>query len=546
MIENTDSQEIECLTPVALRRLLAGAGEIAVLDVRHEGFFTRSHLLQAVSAPLTRLELTIDRLVPRLATPIVVVDEAEEIAAQAQRKLRALGYSEVRILQGGTRGWVAAGHVAFSGMNVPGKAFGELVEHELGTPAIDPLALKKKLDDGEDVVVLDSRTFREFREFSIPGAISCPTAELVYRFHELVKSPQTLVVVNCAGRTRSIIGAQTLINAGVPNRVVSLRNSTMGWLFEGLPLANGKATFAPVPSGEALAQARERAGTMARHAGVPGITREEYARMQDEAAERTLYTFDVRTPEEYLAGHLPGARSAEGGQLVQAMDEYVGTKNARIVLVDHDGVRAQVVGSWLRQLGRSEVFVLDARGELQLEAGAEPVRVRRERPMEVRWIGADELQRSLAAEKAVVIDIESSLAFGDGHVPGARFATRDRLADVVRTVDRDLEVVITSADGLLAGLTAEDLCRAGRSARALAGGTRTWSALGFPLDKAQEEFRPDEDIWYGPYSYPPELLHQHFRAYIDWELALVQGAQRDGDTGLKPRNLSLGPTDLAA
>src|SRR5690349_12845820 len=130
MIENTDSQEIECLTPVALRRLLAGAGEIAVLDVRHGGFFTRSHLLQAVSAPLTRLELTIDRLVPRLATPIVVVDEAEEIAAQAQRKLRALGYSEVRILQGGTRGWVAAGHVAFSGMNVPGKAFGELVEHE--------------------------------------------------------------------------------------------------------------------------------------------------------------------------------------------------------------------------------------------------------------------------------------------------------------------------------------------------------------------------------------------------------------------------------
>jgi len=533
------------LTPAALCELLAGTGEIAVLDVRHEGIFSRSHLLQAVSAPLTRLEVVIDRLVPRLATPIVVVDEAEEIAASAQRKLRALGYSDVRVLQGGTRGWVAAGHVAFSGWNVPGKTFGELVEHELGTPAIDPLALKKKLDDGEDVVILDSRTFREFREFSIPGAISCPTAELVYRFHEQVKSPQTLVVVNCAGRTRSIIGAQTLINAGVPNRVVSLRNSTMGWLLEGLVLANGNAAFAPAPSAQALAEARERAATMARNAGVPGITREEYARMQGEAAERTLYTFDVRTPEEYQAGHLPCARSAEGGQLVQAMDEYVGTRHARIVLVDHDGVRAQVVGSWLRQLGRSEVFLLDARGELQLEAGAEPVHVRREWPIEVRWIGADELQRSLAACKVVVIDIDNSLAFRDGHVPGARFATRDQVADVLRSVDVELEVVITSSDGVLAGLAAEDLCRAGRSARALLGGTRSWSALGFPLDRAQGEFRPDEDIWYGPYSYPPELLHQHFRAYIDWELALVQGARRDGDTGLKPRNLCLGPTDLA-
>jgi len=535
----------DSLTPAALCELLAGTGEIAVLDVRHEGLFSRSHLLQAVSAPLTRLELVIDRLVPRLATPIVVVDEAEEIAVRAQRKLRALGYSNVRVLRDGTRGWVAAGHVAFSGWNVPGKTFGELVEQELGTPAIDPLALKKKLDDGEDVVVLDSRTFREFREFSIPGAVSCPTAELVYRFHELVKSPQTLVVVNCAGRTRSIIGAQTLINAGVPNRVVSLRNSTMGWLFEGLALANGNAAFAPAPSAHALAEARERAGAMARNAGVRCITREAYARMQGEASERTLYTFDVRTPEEYLAGHLPCARSAEGGQLVQAMDEYVGTRNARIVLVDHDGVRALVVGSWLKQLGRSEVFVMDARGELQLEAGAEPVRVRREWPIDVRWIGADELQRSPTAGKTVVIDIESSLAFRDGHVPGARFATRDQLADALRSVDRELEVVITSADGVLAGLAAEELCRAGLSARALLGGTRGWSALGFPLDQAQGEFRPDEDIWYGPYSYPPELLHQHFRAYIDWELALVHGAQRDGATWLKPRNLSLGPTDLA-
>src|SRR5204863_7041947 len=83
------------------------------------------------------------------------------------------------------------------------------------------------------------------------------------------------------------------------------------------------------------------------------------ARFLDQADERTLYVFDVRSPEEYAAGHLAAARSAPGGQLVQATDVYMATRNARIVLVDDDGVRAVMTGSRLAQMGWHEVYVLE-------------------------------------------------------------------------------------------------------------------------------------------------------------------------------------------
>ena len=77
---------------------------------------------------------------------------------------------------------------------------------------------------------------------------------------------------------------------------------------------------------------------------------------------RTLYVFDVRDPTEYEAGHLPGAMSAPGGQLVQATDQYAGTLGARIVWCDDNEVRAVMTASWLKQMGWHDVFVLPEAG----------------------------------------------------------------------------------------------------------------------------------------------------------------------------------------
>ncbi|MBK8739675.1 MAG: rhodanese-related sulfurtransferase, partial [Betaproteobacteria bacterium] len=61
---------------------------------------------------------------------------------------------------------------------------------------------------------------------------------------------------------------------------------------------------------------------------------------------------------------MPGSRSAPGGQLVQSVDHYVGVRNARIVLIDDDGVRARFTASWLKQMGWTDVYVLDSRAFL--------------------------------------------------------------------------------------------------------------------------------------------------------------------------------------
>ena len=178
------------------------------------------------------------------------------------------------------------------------------------------------------------------------------------------------MVVNCAGRTRSIIGAQSLINAGIPNRVAALRNGTIGWKLAGLTLERGQSRrFVPV-SAERVQRARELARAVATRADVGRADRSMLsAWLADDS--RTLYRFDVRTPEEFAAGHLAGFRSAPGGQLVQETDVFAPVRGARIVLADNDGVRANMTASWLAQMAW-EVYVLDdgLSGEsLVVEAG---------------------------------------------------------------------------------------------------------------------------------------------------------------------------------
>ena len=299
---------------------------------------------------------------------VVLCDDGDGLAERAAAILSRNGYTDVRILAGGVVAWGAAGFELFSGVNVPSKAFGEYVEHINGTPSIAAGELEKLLREGADLVVLDSRPFDEYARVSIPTATNVPGAELVLRAREIAPSPQTTLVVNCAGRTRSIIGAQSLINAGVPNKVVALRNGTMGWSLAGFTCDSGKNRRAPAVSSKTLDWARSAAQRVAQNCGVKRIDRTTLDAWRADG-ERTLYVFDVRDPAEYRAGHLPGAISAPGGQLVQATDQYVGTLGARIVLVDDAEVRAAMTGSWLRQMGFADVFIF---AETGTETGMRP------------------------------------------------------------------------------------------------------------------------------------------------------------------------------
>jgi rhodanese-related sulfurtransferase/predicted metal-dependent enzyme (double-stranded beta helix superfamily) len=513
--------------PAEVKAMLHDGEELAILDVREEGIFAQGHLLFASSLPLSRLELGLDALVPRRGTRIVLCDDGDGLAHRAAAKATRFGYRNLAVLAGGVQAWAQAGYRLFSGVNVPSKAFGEFVEREAQTPHMSAAEVKTLMDAGADIVVLDSRPWEEYRKMSIPGAIDCPGAELAYRVRDIVTSPETLVVVNCAGRTRSIIGAQSLIDSGVANRVVALENGTMGWHLAGFELAQDASRRAPAPTPARIAEARRVAALIAERCEIVTIGCGQLDRFRREREERTLYLFDVRTPEEYAAGHVQGSRSAPGGQLVQATDRFIATRNARIVLADGDDVRATMTASWLALMGFPEVYVL---------AQGDAAETRPESPHvfgldgAVTTVSVAELAEALGRGEAVVVDIDSSLAYREAHIPGAWFAIRSRLAEALPKLPERGTLVLTSSDGVLAQLAVPELAAlTRRPVKALAGGTAAWRAAGRPQASGEERMADAPvDAWQRPYDLGAGV-EQAMKAYLAWETGLLDEIGEDGD-----------------
>jgi len=372
------------------------------------------------------------------------------------------------------------------------------------------------------MVVVDSRPFDEFQRVSIPSATNVPGAELVLRIHDIVPSPDTLVVVNCAGRTRSIIGAQSLINAGLPNKVVALRNGTMGWSLAGLMPDSGKTKRFTEPSTDGLARAKAAAERVAKRFGVMHIDLKALESFRADRT-RTLYVFDVRDPTDYAAGHFPGAINAPGGQLVQATDQYAATLGARLVLIDDREVRAVMTASWLKQMGWRDVFVLAASGS---EKGRPPAPVLGGAPPSERAIDAAALSELVANDRVTVVDLSLSTAYRKGHIPGAWFAIRTRLTQALVKIPVNGELVLTSEDGVLAGLAAAE---SRNPARYLRGGNAAWQAAGFTLSTDARMADEPLDYWPKPYERPGNTTDA-MNEYLSWEVDLLPRIERDGTT----------------
>jgi rhodanese-related sulfurtransferase len=513
------------ITAAELRERYQAGGEIAIADAREEGSFHERHLLMASCLPLSWLELLAPGLLPRRSAPIVICDAGEGLAERAAARLGEGGYSDVSVLEGGVKAWEAAGFSVYSGVHVPSKAFAEVVEHEYGTPWIGAEELARRQKSGEKMAIFDSRSYEEYHSNTIPGAISVPGAELVYRFKELVPSQDTFVVVNCGGRTRSIIGAQSLIDAGVPNQVVSLKDGTMAWHLAGLGVASGATGRAPEVSAEGVAEARQRADAVARRYGVEVIDHTRLAEWQRDADRRTLYLMDVRDPAEYRAGHLPGSAMAPGGQLVQETDSWLGVWGARVVLVDDTGVRARMTASWLKRMGWDAV-VLDSGLDGELERGIPAAR------SDIFPIAGPEpammQPAELQANPAVVVDLALSRQHRQGHIPGAWFAVRARLAEALGKLPAAGELVLTSEDGTVARYAAAEI-RGRRPVKVLAGGTAAWKAAGLPLETGMGPLATEPDDVALSARERPADRERYMREYLAWEIDLVNQIARDPD-----------------
>ncbi len=514
----------------ALKKVLSDGAELALLDVREDGQFGEGHLLFAVPMPYSHLEARLDALLPRRTTRTVLIDAGDGVADRAAARMTTLGYSDVAILSGGVDSWQAAGYEIFKGVNVPCKAFGEVVEHAAHTPSISADELNAMIEANDDIVVVDGRTPEEFNRMNIPRGISVPNAEMVYRIHDIAPSPDTTVVVNCAGRTRSIIGAQTLINAGIPNKVVALRAGTMGWTLAGHTLEHGNTRRFPEVSKDGMERAKATAEKIAATYGVKRIDRATLdAWRADE--RRNLYLLDVRGREEYEAGHLPGAVHAPGGQLVQGTDVWVAARGARIVLTDDNEIRAITTAHWLVQMGWEVAVLQGGIGADATETGMPKRRVLGIDDDPVEAIAPADLAKALENGDAVAVHVDHSMNYRERHIPGAIWAIRPRLDALVAKLPAGKRVVLYSEHETRARLAAIDLRElTDAPVSVLAGGYEAWAAQGLPAE-ASPGTPPDADcIDYLFFVHDRHLGNQQaMRDYLSWEEALPAQIEADGD-----------------
>jgi rhodanese-related sulfurtransferase len=521
-----------------LKRWLHDGDEIALFDVREHGQYGEGHPFYAVPLPYSVLERDVGRLAPNHRVRLVVFDDDDAEsgpAAAAAARLAALGYQRVHRLEGGTQGWRNAGFVLFKGVNVPSKAFGELVEEAAHTPHVSAATLREWQQSATPPVVVDGRPLGEFAAMSIPGASCCPNGELALRVDTLVPDERTPIVVNCAGRTRSIVGAQTLIHLGLPNPVYALENGTQGWFLADLPLERGQQgryADAVRPS-----QARiEAARSLARRVGVEWVDANT-VRDWVEAGERTVYLCDVRTPEEFAAGTLRGAQHAPGGQLQQATDQYIGVRHAIIVLFDDDGVRAPVTASWLRQLGHEAWVLQDG-----LRSGLALADPRVPDPIALPVVDADTLARRIEAGGVSVVDLRSSAAWLHAHIPGSRWSIRPRLAAAFEQCGP--VVTLVADDPRLAAWAVSDLPQADRhEISVLDGGFDAWRVSGGVVSGAGSGADSDTASALAPAERIDFLYFVHdrhagnkaaSRDYLVWELGLLAQLDHEERGAFRP------------
>src|SRR5471032_1587562 len=507
----------QTVTPGQLQQWLFDGQEIALFDVREHGQYGEAHLFFGVNLPYSRLELEARRLAPNPQVLLVIYDQDVGIvAARSAQRLQALGYGRVHILAGGADGWQAAGYQLFAGVHVPSKAFGELVEEASHTPHVTASQLAEWQARGEPLVVLDGRPFEEYRKMTIPGSVCCPNGELGYRVHDLVQDESTPIVVNCAGRTRSIIGAQTLINLGLKNPIYALENGTQGWYLEDFQLEHGSTRrYAEQVSGD-LTRQRLAARQLAELAGVVDVSADQVRGWADDA-QRSLFLCDVRTAQEFAVGSLPGSQHTPGGQLIQSTDRYIGVRQARIVLVDSDGVRAPIVASWLRQLGH-EAYVLSG----GIHSGlALPVL----QPVAYEPLPLISVQAlALALNDVNLIDLRPSMVYRKGHIAGSQWSIRSLL----KTDHRPL--VLVADDPAVAAFAAEGL-----SARLLDGGFAAWAAAGLPVNEGPQTLPDAQCIDFLFFTHDRHSGNKDAaRQYLAWEIGLL-GQMTDSEiASLKP------------
>ena len=504
------------ITPETVRSWISDKEEVAFIDVREIGQHTNGHPFFSISIPYSLFEFNIKILVPNKQTRVILIDNNNGISDLVYNIAHQMGYSNISIIEGGVEEWVSAGYKLFDGINVPSKSFGELIEKYFHTPSITAKELAQKQKNNENYIVIDGRPFLEYNKMSIPKSICCPNAELFYRVSSHIKDMNTEIIINCAGRTRSIIGAQTLINFGIKNKVKALENGTQGWFLSELSLEHNKNKYLEVlPNDIETQQLQNKVLKLTNDLNIDLINLKKAQELIIDKKKST-FIFDVTTSKTISTK--PGTiMNVPGGQLIQATDKYIGVWKATVILVDDgDLIRAGTTSFWLKKMGY-EVYILKE-GLLK----AQTLKFTKEIDHKLIDLDFINLEDLVKIKKQILYDIRSSKDFCKMRIKNSIWLNR---AHLYRKKTKTDDPIIIITDNLeKASLIVKDLKQKDKGAIIKVYKWNQNEITSYPsvIDVTIETLSEQNNI---DFNFHTHMRHdgnkEHAKQYLEWEINLV-------------------------
>ena len=503
-----------------IKERLSNPEEVAFLDIREVADYGRGHPFFVSHVPYSILEARIGLFVPCHKTATVLLDNGDGVSEKAAAHLETMGYKNILVLKGGVQAWGDAGYALYEGISAPSKSFGEVVEHELGTISITAEELKARMDAGDDnFLLVDGRTPEEFNRMTIPTSTSCPNAELSLRYAAMLARPDQDIIVNCAGRTRSLIGAQTLRSLGLNNNVYALENGTMGWKLAGFELEHGATRSYPSDIEESILEgAHKKADALIEQYQIPVVNMDTVQSWCDDK-DHSTFLYDIRTAEEYEEGHVDGFRHTPGGQLIQATDQWFATRGGKIILFDNHSIRAVMSAIWLKGMGH-DAYILDEKTVTELVHIGE---------FEIDISGINFIDAAgIAASDATILDVRSSADYREGHIEGAIWSIRPKLD----ALDIKGDVIVIASELLTATYILKDL---GIDGLISLSEPDDWQEAGLNVVATPECPTDDERIDFQFHTHGRHSGNmEHAREYLRWETGLMDQMDEQERSTLMP------------
>ena len=436
------------ITACKVKLWLADNKEIAFIDLREISQHSDGHPFFSISIPYSVFELNLEVLVPNKKTRLILIDNNNEISSYASDKAVSLGYLNIFVVDGGITGWTREGFSLFDGINVPSKTFGELIEKKFHTPSITAKELYQKQTKNENYVIIDGRPFDEYTKMSIPKSICCPNAELALRVPFYVSDSNTEIIINCAGRTRSIIGAQTLIEFGIKNIVKALENGTQGWFLSDLNLDHNKDKILDIlPDDLEIKKLKEQILNLINKKNIKIIDIPQAQELIDDKNASTFVFNVTDNPGKKIISKIP---NVPGGQLVQATDKYIGVWNSNVILIDDgDLIRAGTTAMWLKKMNFN-VYVLN-NGVLE----ASKLKFRQHYNHKENTLDIINLNDLIRSKDCTLFDVRSSQDYLDVRLKNSLWLNRSEIFE--KNIHKNKNIIIIADDLRKAFLIAKDI-----------------------------------------------------------------------------------------